>query len=151
MGYLLTGLVVLALGIAGWTWLMLSYSYAKGERAGYLQKISEKGWVCKTWEGELAMANLPGAMPEVFKFSVRDAEVAKQLSANAGQRVALSYEYHSGIPTSCFGETGYFITKVTAFVDSSNSPMTQPPANASQPVTQAAPPAPVPAATPHKK
>src|SRR5690349_13295495 len=92
----LAGLVVLVLGL--WTLITLSYTYSTGERAGYVQKISEKGWVCKTWEGEIALANLPGAMPEIFSFSVRDDAVAAQISALAGQRVSLTYEEHPGIP-----------------------------------------------------
>jgi hypothetical protein len=87
------------------------------------------------------MANLPGAMPEIFKFSVRNPEVANQLSAAAGQRVALSYDYHHGIPTACFGETGYFITKVTLFTDTTSSPMTQPHASAATQVAAPAVPA----------
>lgn len=93
-------------------WAMLSYSYSRGERSGYVQKISLKGWVCKTWEGELAMANLPGAMPEIFAFSVRDEAVAREIERQAGQRVALSYEQHVGLPTTCFGETGHFVTAI---------------------------------------
>ena len=95
-----------------YVWAMLQYSYSRGERSGYVQKISLKGWVCKTWEGELAMANLPGAMPEIFAFSVRDETVAHEIERLAGQRVALSYEQHVGLPTTCFGETGHFVTAV---------------------------------------
>lgn len=88
----------------------LNYSYSSGERSGFVQKISLKGWLCKTWEGELAMANLPGTPPEIFAFSVRDEAVARQVSSYAGQRVSLTYEQHVGLPTSCFGETEYFVT-----------------------------------------
>jgi hypothetical protein len=87
------------------------WSYASGERAGYVQKFSNKGWVCKTWEGEIAMANLPGAMPEVFAFTVRDEAVASQINAQLGSRVVLRYEQHLGLP-SCFGETQYWVTGV---------------------------------------
>jgi hypothetical protein len=97
---------------AGWTWVTLHYAYSTGERAGYAQKLSEKGWLCKTWEGELAMANLPGVMPEIFKFSVRNDSVAHLLERNLGKRVSISYQQHRGIPTSCFGETEYYITNV---------------------------------------
>jgi hypothetical protein len=90
----------------------LNWSYSKGERAGFLQKVSDKGWVCKTWEGELSLIALPGAAPEKFLFTVRDAEVAKQVSAAAGKRVTLIYEQHKGLPTSCFGDTDYFVTGV---------------------------------------
>lgn len=88
----------------------LHWSYSKGERAGFLQKVSDKGWICKTWEGELSLVALPGAAPEKFLFTVRDAEVAKQVSAAAGKRVTLVYEQHKGLPTSCFGDTDYFVT-----------------------------------------
>jgi len=101
-----------ALMLAAYVWLALRFSYSTGERAGYVQKFSRKGWLCKTWEGQLAMANLPGAMPELFAFTVRDDAVAARINAAMGQRVALSYEQHVGLPTSCFGETDYFVTDV---------------------------------------
>jgi len=87
------------------------WSYSSGERAGYVQKFSRKGWVCKTWEGEVAMANLPGAMPELFPFTVRDQAVAAQINAQLGARVVLGYEQHLGLP-SCFGETQYWVKSV---------------------------------------
>ncbi|MGH8482726.1 MAG: hypothetical protein ACRES8_09715 [Nevskiaceae bacterium] len=121
-------LVVLVLGI--WTLITLNYTYSTGERAGYVQKISERGWICKTWEGEIAMANLPGAMPQIFEFSVRDDAVANQIQKLAGQRVSLSYEEHPGIPTNCFGDTDYFIVKVTPISDALPLPATPPPAPA---------------------
>ena len=105
-------LLVPALVFGTWSWVTLNYSYSKGERAGYVQKLSRKGWVCKTWEGELAMANLPGTMPEIFHFSVRDDSIARLLEKNVGKRVSLRYEQHRGVPTSCFAETEYYITNV---------------------------------------
>ena len=110
-------LLLIVLVIAGpvlWTWATLSYDYSDGERAGYVQKLSRKGWVCKTWEGELALVNLPGAMPEIFYFSVRDDAVAKRIQEVVGKRVALTYEEHIGVPTNCFGETDYFVVDVRA-------------------------------------
>jgi hypothetical protein len=109
-------LLLLALVAAGlfalWAWITLSWDYSEGERAGYVQKFSRKGWICKTWEGELAMVNLPGAMPEIFRFSVRDDAVAQRINQTMGQRVTLHYEQHVGVPTSCFGETEHFVTDV---------------------------------------
>jgi hypothetical protein len=107
-------LLVLAAAIvfALYLYAALSWSYSKGERAGFLQKVSEKGWICKTWEGELSLVALPGAAPEKFLFTVRDEAVATQVNAAAGKRVALSYEQHMGLPTSCFGDTNYFVTGV---------------------------------------
>ena len=95
-----------------WVWVSLGYAYSSGERAGYVQKISKKGWVCKTWEGELAMANLPGTMPQIFAFTVRNDSIAKVIEQNAGKQVSLSYDQHRGVPTTCFGETEYFVTGV---------------------------------------
>ena len=97
---------------AAWAWISLSWSFSKGERAGYVQKFSERGWVCKTWEGELAMVNVPGAMQEKFAFSVRDDLVAQHISGSMGKRVSLAYEQHKGVPTDCFGETEYYVTAV---------------------------------------
>ena len=92
-------------------WTVLHWSYSEGERAGYLQKLSRKGWLCKTWEGELLLSSMPGAIPERFTFTVRDETVVRQLQAAMGQRVQLSYSQHVGVPTSCFGDTQYFVDK----------------------------------------
>jgi hypothetical protein len=109
---LATLLIVPAIVFSLWAWITLGYVYSTGERAGYAQKLSQRGWLCKTWEGELAMVNLPGAMPEIFRFSVRNDSLAMLLERNLGKRVSLSYEQHKGVPTSCFAETEYFITNV---------------------------------------
>ena len=109
-GVFLVPLVFFAL----YTWTALTWSYSKGERPGYVQKFSRKGWLCKTWEGELAMVSIPGTMTEKFYFTVRNDSVAALINATIGKRVALSYEQHQGIPTSCFGETEYFVVGVKA-------------------------------------
>jgi hypothetical protein len=96
-----------------WSWVTLGYVYATGDRAGYIQKLSKKGWLCKTWEGELAMVNLPGSVtPQIFNFTVRSDSIAELLQKDLGKQVSLTYEEHRGVPTSCFGETGYFVTNV---------------------------------------
>ncbi len=106
-------LVVLIVGgFAAYTWSALHLSYSSGERAGYVQKLSKKGWVCKTWEGELAMVSMPGTAPEIFYFSVRNDAVADKLNQSLGKRVAIHYEQHKGVPTKCFAETEYFVTEV---------------------------------------
>ncbi|MBS1208351.1 MAG: hypothetical protein H6R19_749 [Proteobacteria bacterium] len=105
--------VLILLGVA-YTWLSLSYDYSDGERAGYVQKFSHKGWICKTWEGDIALVNLPGQPAEIFSFSVRDEAVAEQINALIGKRVALTYEQHVGVPSTCFGETQYFVTAIRA-------------------------------------
>jgi len=111
----ITGLMIVLVPIAIfalWAGIALGYTYSTGERAGYAQKLSRRGWLCKTWEGELAMVNLPGSMPEIFKFSVRNDSIAKVIEDNLGKRVSLSYQQHKGVPTSCFGETEYYVTNV---------------------------------------
>jgi len=94
-------------------WATLSWSYSSGERAGWVQKFSRKGWICKTWEGELAMVSMPGAATEKFAFTVRNDAVGEQINKVMGRRVALHYEEKVGLPTSCFGETRHYVTKVT--------------------------------------
>lgn len=95
-----------------YTWITLNYVYSSGERAGYVQKLSQKGFICKTYEGELILVTMPGTQAEKFYFSVRDTKVAKQINETIGQRVRLVYEQHKGVPSSCFGETEYFVTNV---------------------------------------
>jgi hypothetical protein len=93
--------------------LMLSWNYSDGERAGVLQKFSHKGWICKTNEGELAMTTVPGVAPVIWSFSARDKNVVPQLRAAIGKRVVIHYTEHLGIPTTCFGQTGYFVDSVS--------------------------------------
>lgn len=106
-------LVVLLLLLAAYFWLALSWSYSTGDRAGWVQKLSNKGWVCKTWEGELALVSLPGTTPEKFTFTIWDEAVARQVSSVMGKRVALHYAEKVGLPGSCFGDTRYYVTGVT--------------------------------------
>jgi len=115
MIFRILGFFVLALLLVAGLYLLFvfKWTYSSGERAGYVQKISLKGWVCKTWEGELAMSAVPGSMPEKFLFTVRDDAVAAQINRVAGQQVRLHYEQHRGLPGDCFGETGYWVDAVT--------------------------------------
>ena len=109
----LTILLVSAIALFSlYVYIALNWSYSSGERAGFLQKVSHKGWICKTWEGELSLVAMPGAAPEKFLFTVRDEAVAQKVSAAAGKRVTLNYEQHKGLPSSCFGDTDYFVVDV---------------------------------------
>lgn len=104
-------LVVLALLILLpilWTWFTLSWAYSEGERAGVLQKFSKKGWLCKTYEGELAQYVVGGVAPQIWHFSTRDEQLAAELSKAVGQQIRLHYSEHRGVPTNCFAETPYF-------------------------------------------
>jgi hypothetical protein len=106
-------LLLIPIGLfALYIWAALSWTYSSGERAGYVQKLSDKGWICKTYEGELILVSMPGTQAEKFFFTVRNAAVAKKINETVGQRVRLIYEEHKGLPTNCFGDTNYFVTDV---------------------------------------
>lgn len=111
-GKVILSLLVLALAGAAslWTLITLTFSYSDGDRIGYVQKFSHKGWICRTWEGELAMTPVPGAAPQIFTFTVRDPAVVARITAAEGKRIALHYKEKRGVPSSCFGETSYFIS-----------------------------------------
>ena len=111
------GIVVLAVLFAGYVAFVLYWSYSTGERAGWVQKFSKKGWICKTWEGELALVSLPGSTVEKFTFTVRDDAVAERINRIVGRRVSLHYEEKVGLPTSCFGETRHYVIGVTEMPD----------------------------------
>ena len=109
----LTILLVSAIALFSlYVYIALNWSYSSGERAGFLQKVSHKGWICKTWEGELSLVAMPGSAPEKFLFTVRDEAVAQKVRDAAGKRVTLNYEQHKGLPSSCFGDTEYFVIDV---------------------------------------
>src|SRR6218665_245261 len=112
LGKCLPGVLVLGLAAPLYFLAVLNWNYASGERAGWVQKLSNKGWLCKTWEGELALVSLPGSTPEKFQFTIHDEAVAAQVNAVMGQRVSLHYVQKVGLPTSCFGETPHFVPGV---------------------------------------
>jgi hypothetical protein len=111
--YSLITVAILALASIGWIWLTLSWSYSEGERAGVLQKFSKKGWICKTYEGEVAQYIVGGVGPQIWHFSVRDDVVAEQLFKAVGQNLQVHYTEHRGIPSTCFGDTPYFAVSFT--------------------------------------
>jgi hypothetical protein len=110
--YALWLLIIPIILFAVYTWASLTWVYSSGERAGYVQKLSQKGYICKTYEGELILVSMPGTQAEKFYFTVRNAEVAKHINDTVGKRVRLVYEEHKGIPSSCFGESSYFVQDV---------------------------------------
>ncbi len=137
--YLWGGLAVVILLFVSYTWLMLTWSYSEGDRAGVLQKFSKRGWICKTYEGELAMYVVGGIAPQIWSFSARDAAVVQQLHGAVGQQVRLRYAEHRGLPTDCFGETDYFVTSVEVV---GPPPYVQPAPAQPAPAAAAAPSAP---------
>lgn len=171
MRVLISLMLAVVLGVVGWVVLAMNWSYSSGERAGWVQKFSNKGWLCKTWEGELAMVFMPGAVPEKFFFTVWDDSVAQQVNAAMGRRVTLHYEEKVGLPSSCFGDTRSWVTRVTVVEDVPGAPglQTQPlpaptliptpptpaptlaptPSPIPSPTSSAIPSSPTPAATSH--
>jgi hypothetical protein len=153
-GRFFLGAIVATLALAAlWMVIAWQWNFSEGERAGWVQKFSKKGWLCKTWEGEIALVSMPGAIPEKFEFTVLDDAVAAQINRYMGQRVSLTYAQKVGLPTSCFGDTRYYVTAVLPVNELQNYPgvITVPvnpaPAPAAAPVTpvqpaQPAPPAP---------
>lgn len=120
---LVLGLLALAVIVAVYTWLALKFEYSNGERAGVLQKFSRKGWVCKTYEGELALYVVAGVQPEIWNFTVRDPVLAGRLAAAVGERAQLHYAEHRGLPSSCFGDTSYFVDSITAIAAAPVTPV----------------------------
>ncbi len=150
--YVLVFLILLLGGTALWTWLTLQWAYSDGTRSGVLQKFSRRGWLCKTQEGELALYS-GGLAPQIWLFSVRDADVGAQIEKDVGARVQLHYTEHPGVPSNCFADTRYFVDRVTvtdalpaltAPVPAIAAPPTPPPA-ATPPAAPSAPPQPAPA------
>jgi hypothetical protein len=139
-GLLFLLLLVPLLAAAGYVFFVWKWTYSEGERAGFVQKLSKKGFVCKTWEGELSMVSLPGSVAEKFLFTVWNDKVAEDINTNVGKKVALYYEEKIGLPTSCFGETRYYITKVKSL----EAPMAAPVAPAAAPAAAPAVVAPAP-------
>ena len=141
MGQALRWLVAVLVGVgllfAAYTWIVLNWSYSEGERAGYVQKLSNKGWICKTWEGELALVTMPGTVAEKFYFSVPDDAVAHKINESLGKRVTVTYEEHIGVPTTCFAETRHFVNNVRIIEDPAPH---APPQPAAQPSTVPPPP-----------
>ena len=144
-GFVIGVAVLLAL-LAGYFAIVLNWNYSSGERAGWVQQFSNRGWVCKTWEGELALVSLPGSTVEKFHFTVRDDAVAAKINQAMGHRVTLHYEQKVGLPTSCFGETRFFVDGVTAMAELPLAPGIVVPAAPGQPAPAAPGASAVPAA-----
>jgi hypothetical protein len=133
-------LIAVVLGLVGFTWFTLHWSYSDGERAGFLQKFSRKGWVCKTWEGQMALVTLPGTIAEKFDFTVRDDALAAKLGASIGRRMSVHYEQRKWIPSSCFGDTEYFVTAMQLEEQPQLPPQQSPPPQQLPPPPQQLPP-----------
>lgn len=113
-------LTIIGLPVAGfvaWVLISLNWSYSAGQRAGYVQKISRKGFICKTWEGVLYTDIARGFRADSFAFTVRSDSIAKEIEGLSGKRVSVHYEQHVYVPNSCFGDTEYFVIGVDIIPD----------------------------------
>ncbi len=112
---LLIILSVLIIG-TGITFFVCNYTYSEGSRAGVVIKFSKRGYVLKTYEGELnmgGMGNIPNTaqMNMMWSFSVRDQVTADKLMTLEGRKVSLHYkEIIKNMPWQ--GETSYFVDGV---------------------------------------
>ena len=149
-GRFFIGAIVTLLALAAlWMVIAWNWNFSEGERAGWVQKFSKKGWVCKTWEGEIALVSMPGAIPEKFEFTVLDDAVAEKINRYMGQRVALTYAQKVGLPTSCFGDTRYYVSAVVPVTALQNYPgVITVPVNPVPAAPAPAAPAPMPAQPP---
>ena len=96
----------------------LNVPYSEGSRSGVVQKISKKGFVWKTWEGELNLGYVTSHgegkfAPALFYFSVTDDDVVEQLqkAERTGDRVTLEYK-EVLLQGYSRGATGYDVTGV---------------------------------------
>jgi len=103
-----------AAGLSIWTAVAMTYTYSSGERAGFVQKMSRKGWLCKTWEGTLYTDIARGFRSDSFNFTTRSDSIAQLVDSLSGKRVAVRYDQHVGLPTSCLGDSQYFVTGIRA-------------------------------------
>ena len=109
-------LLVLALGL---TYLAFNVSYSSGERAGTVSKFSHRGYVFKTYEGDLNVGGFSGntgnLTPQIWSFSVENGQdsIAKKLEGAmlTGKRVRLHYE-QKYFKLYWKGEAEYFVTEI---------------------------------------
>lgn len=107
---LFIGVAIIILAFASYFTFVYYVPYSEGVRSGELIKISHKGMVFKTWEGELSQG-ISGA--QIFKFSVsgKKKDVIEKLKEYQGDYVKLDYEERY-TTFSWWGDTKYFITEV---------------------------------------
>jgi hypothetical protein len=113
--FILISLLILCAGIAVYIGIC-GITYSDGTRSGILTKVSRKGFVFKTYEGELNVGGLNQGdgtiLPaSIFLFSVREKTVYDELERLQGRKVVLHYQQ---VVKNLFwqGETNYFITAV---------------------------------------
>lgn len=92
------------------------FTYSDGVKTGTLTKITEKGFIFKTYEGQLNLGGMVsdgdgGMVANVFNFSVKDKTLFEQLSQSQDKRVKLKYNQYVNVPINV-GDSNYIITEV---------------------------------------
>lgn len=104
-------LLVLAIVIFGiWSWVATRFPYATEEVTGYVQSFKKQGWLCKTWEGQMVVSGIPGSIPSIQTFTVKNDSIAEALQGAMQNRLTITLDQHRGVPASCFGETQSYLT-----------------------------------------
>ena len=109
--FLIYTTLFITLFFAGYFTFVYYVPYSEGVRSGELIKVTSKGYVVKTWEGEISQG-ISGA--QIFSFSVMDnqPEAIEKLKELQGRFVRVNYveRYRTFF---WWGDTRYFITDVT--------------------------------------
>ncbi len=100
-GFFVKLIIVLLLAGGVFFWWKFYYTYSDGYRAGILQKLSHKGNVFKTYEGELIMSSITSTLnvpvaSEKFYFSVANDSLARAMMNFEGKTMRLHYEQKKG-------------------------------------------------------
>jgi len=92
---------VVLLGIAIWFYFRYERPFGEGVKAGTLNYVVYKGYLWKTYEGEVILAgfqNKPNSslQSNEFTFSIDNEAVAKKLELASGKEVQLHYREYIG-------------------------------------------------------
>lgn len=102
---------MLVVGILYMVWC--NWTYSQGTRTGVLIKISQKGYVFKTEEGQLNLGGFStgesdGLIGNIWNFSMKDESIYRELEKLEGKKVTLKYkEINKSMPWQ--GDTNYFV------------------------------------------
>lgn len=102
----------LGAGIVGSFIPWAAVQYSDGERTGLVNKISHKGLICQTWEGQMLVGNGNNVDPEEYFFTVKDDAVVKQVQDAQGKIATLHYKQYA-LSSNCWGDTSYEVVGVT--------------------------------------
>lgn len=103
------GLLIVAIAVLYYVVIYYA-SFSEGTRAGELIKISHKGLIFKTWEGEISQG-VSESQRFIFSVESKEKEVIQELKDNQGKMVTLTYKERFGT-FPWLGDTKYYVIKV---------------------------------------